>query len=166
MVPVLLSMLLLMLVNAYAEPMVMEQVTPNGKIKVQIEWPEVLPDEIYDIRIQFLDSSTDQLLDGVYVVYDVLVLQDGNAIESYHNLQVQNGFQYFEVLFPEDRAGLAQVIVIIKGMNDGSGLVEMEEEVTFNVEVVPEFSMMALAAMTLSITAILALNRFWTIIGV
>ena len=49
--------------NAYAqEPMVMEQVTPTGKIKVQLTWPEVLPDQLYNIGIKFLDAKTDQLM--------------------------------------------------------------------------------------------------------
>jgi len=35
-------------VVAYGEePLVMEQLTSNGQVKIQLLWPEVEPDEIY-----------------------------------------------------------------------------------------------------------------------
>lgn len=102
----LLFMALLLLIlsnNAYAEePMVMEQVTPNGKIKVQITWPEVLPDQLYNIGIKFLDVKTGQLVDKVTITYDVIVLQQGATIEVYGDQNTSTGEGTFEVVFPSD----------------------------------------------------------------
>jgi len=120
--------------NAYAqEPMVMKQTTPNGKVKVELNWGEVLPDVFYNIGVRFLDPSTDQPLVGVSIDYEVLVLQYEHVIESHHDKNTNSGTEHFEVLFPEDHTGPAQVIITIKTMNDGSGWVQMQEEVSFDV---------------------------------
>lgn len=90
---------------AYAEePIVMEQVTPNGKVKVQLTWPEVLPDELYNIEVRFLDPKTGQLLDNAHITYDVSVLQDHGPVEMYYDQSTNSGEATFEVVFPEDGA--------------------------------------------------------------
>jgi len=144
--------------NAYAEDLVMEQITPNGKIKVQISWPEVLPDQLYNVGISFIDPDTDQLLDNVSITYDVVVLQYDAIIELYHNQNTNNGVATFEVVFPEDGTGPAQVIVAVTSIRNGSDSVQMDEEVSFDVQVVPEFATIAIV-MAFSIATVIALSR-------
>ena len=157
----LLFLSLLLSNNAYAEePMVMEQVTPNGKIKVQLTWPEVLPGQLYNIGIKFLDANTDQLLDKVAITYDVIVLQQGATIEIYKKQNTSTGEATFEVVFPQDGAGSAEVIVAVTSMTDNSGTVDMDETVSFNVQVVPEFATLAVMVTGFSIAIVLAINRF------
>ena len=44
-------------------------------------------------------------------------------------------------------------------MTDNSGTVDMDETVSFNMQVVPEFATLAVMVLALSITAVLALSR-------
>lgn len=68
--------------NAYGET-IMEQVIPSGKIKVQLAWPEVLPDKLYNAHVRFLEPDTDELLDKVTITYDAIILQHDGIIEEY-----------------------------------------------------------------------------------
>ena len=56
----------------------------------------------------------------------------------------------------------AEVIVAVTSMTDNSGTVDMDETVSFNVQVVPEFSTLAVMVMALSIVAVLGMSRFKT----
>lgn len=159
----LLTVLLLPLLFsnvAYAEePMVMEQVTPNGKVKVQLSWPEVLPDQLYNIDVRFLDTKTGQLLDNARITYDVSVLQDHGPVEMYHDQSTNSGEATFEVVFPEDGAGPARVIVAVTSLTNDSGTVQMREEVSFNVHVVPEFGIFSAMIMVFAIGLLLISSR-------
>lgn len=150
-------------VNAYAEPIVMEKITSNGMIKVQLIWPEVLPDELYDIQIKFLDPNTNEQLKDARISYEVLVLQHRFTVEHYESQITYTGDATFEVLFPEDSIGTAQVIITVNAINKGLGLVKINENVSFNVEVVPEFSTLTVMIMAISIGAVLVLNKFKTL---
>ena len=44
---ILLVVLSVLSLNAYEQPVVMEQLTSDGQVKVQLLWPEVEPHEIY-----------------------------------------------------------------------------------------------------------------------
>jgi len=90
-------------VVAYGEePLVMEQLTSNGQVKVQLLWLEVEPDEIYEILINFLDPNTDELLENIEINFAISVTQHGSLIESYNDLQTEEGHTDFVVMFPED----------------------------------------------------------------
>lgn len=145
---------------AYAqEPVIMEQVTPNGKIKVQLSWPEVLPDQLFNIGLTFVDPKTNKPLDNVSIGYDVIVLQRNATIEKYDNQKTSTGFATFEVVFPVDGAGPAQVIIAVTSTTNGSDSVKMDEMVSFNVQVVPEFPAMVAIVMGISIMMIVVMAK-------
>jgi hypothetical protein len=151
---------LLFIGYAYAEPTVMEQVTSDGSVKVQLSWPEVLPDQLYDIGIRFLDPETGQVMDNASVVYDVAVLQGDAIIEIYSEQSTGDGNGTFEVVFPEDATGSAEVIIGVVSVTSDAGTVAVNEEVSFNVQVVPEFETLAAMVMAISIGALVTLTRF------
>jgi predicted secreted protein with PEFG-CTERM motif len=151
-----------MLANAYAqEPMVMEQVTPNGKVKVELTWPEVLPDQLYDIELLFLDPESNKPITG-FIKYNLAVTQNEDFIEHYTDQITEDGGALFEVVFPEGGTGPAQVIVSITAMNSEAIANLNDMAVVFNVQVVPEFATMTVMIMAISIAAVLALSRFKT----
>jgi hypothetical protein len=138
-VPAILVMLLLSLIyvnHAYAqEPIVMEQVTTDGSVKVRLVWPEVLPDEPSSFQIMFLDpDSNEPLTDTVWYIVNVRHPAYEEPIEHYEG-SVLNGEKSFAVLFPEDATGPVQVVVLILGIADK----RTGYDVVFNVHVVPEF---------------------------
>jgi len=143
------------------DSLMMEQVTaPDGQVKVQLLWPEVEPDEIYGIRINFLDPNTDELLENVEINFAITVTQHGSLIESYHDLHTEEGHTDFVVMFPEDGKGPAEVIVEIISITTDSGTIQIDEEFTFNVEVVPEFATLAIIVMAIAFAGVLATLRF------
>ncbi len=147
--------------HAYAEqPMVMKQVTPSENFKVEIFWPQVHPDHLYNIAIVFLDPSTDQLLNGETISYSVVVLQKNATIEHYRNETTSSGSGSFQVAFPTGSVGPAQVTITILSDNPGSGPIPINQEVSFNVMVVPEFSTLSVMVLAFSVGAALALSRF------
>ena len=98
-----MAVLSVLSLNAYGEePVVMEQLTSNGQVKMQLLWPEVEPDKIYGIRINFLDPNTDGLLENVEINFAIAVIQHGSLIESYEHLHTDKGNMDFVVMFPED----------------------------------------------------------------
>jgi len=160
---VLLLLLLSFTINyAYGqEPVIMEQVSDNGRVKVRLFWPEVLPDQLYNIELRFLNpQSNEPIIDSI--IYNIAVMQDEDSIEVYTNQRTEDGKALFEVVFPEDGTGPAQVIVVITGMGFGTTWTNMNERVVFNVQVVPEFSTLAVMVLSFSIATVLALSRFKT----
>ncbi len=141
-------------------PTVMEQITPNGKIKVQLLWPRIVPDELFIVGTKFLDQNTDQPMSNVTITYDVTVLQRNATIENYPDQSTSTGITTFEVEFPAGGYGSAQVIIVIKSIANGSNSVQMNEKVTFDTQVVPEFSGLAVMVMAFSIATVLTLSRF------
>jgi len=141
------------------EPLVMEQLTSNGQVKVQLLWPEVEPDEIYGIRINFLDPNTDELLENVEINFAIAVTQHGSLIESYHDLQTEEGHTDFVVMFPEDDKGPAEVVIEVVSITTDFGTIQIDEEFTFNVEVIPEFEALAMVVLALSFVSLLFLAR-------
>lgn len=149
-----------MLPSAFAqESIVMEQIIENGQVKVQIEWPEVEPDEIYDIPIKFLDPQTDELMDNVSIEYSVSVTQENEQIELFFNETTNTGLGTFGVLFPEKRNGQAQVYIEVYSITDDLGTIILDEYVTFSVIVVPEFEAVAVAVLAASIAGVIILGR-------
>ena len=109
---ILLAVLSVLSLNAYGEePVVMEQLTSNGQVKVQLLWPEVEPHDIYGIRINFLDPNTDELLENVETNFAIAVTQHGSLIELYEHLHTDKGTMDFVVMFPEDGKGPAEVVI-------------------------------------------------------
>ena len=151
---------LVMLPSAFAqESIVMEQLMSDGQVKVQLLWPEVEPHEIYGIRINFLDPNTDELLENVEINFAIAVTQHGSLIESYEHLHTDKGNMDFEVMFPEDGKGPAKVVIEVVSITTDSGTIQIDEEFTFNVEVVPEFATLAIIVMAISFAGIIAALR-------
>jgi len=146
--------------HVYAqEPVAMEQVTPNGKVKVQLFWPEVLPDALYDIELRFLDTQTNEPITKFWIVYSVVVMQNNETIEVYGNQRADDGKASFEVVFPEEGTGAAQVIVVITAMGSGPTWANMKERVVFDVQVVPEFPAVLTIIIALPLLVVVLLGR-------
>ena len=141
------------------EALVMEQITSDGQVKVQLLWPEVEPDEIYGILINFLDPNTDELLENVEINFAISVIQHGSIIESYHDLHTDKGTMDFVVMFPENATGPAEVIVEINFVRSDEGVLRLDEEVSFTVQVIPEFEALAMVVLALSFASLLFLAR-------
>ena len=148
-------------VVAYGEePLVMEQLTSDGQVKVQLLWPEVEPHEIYGIHVNFLDPNTNELLDDVQISYAVSVTQQGSIIELYHDLQTDEGTMDFELMFPEDGKGPAEIVIeLVSITNYKHEILEIDEELTFNVEVVPEFATLVIIVMAIAFAGIIIALR-------
>lgn len=157
---ILLVVLSVLSLNAYGEePVVMEQLMSNGQVKVQLLWPEVEPHEIYGIRINFLDPNTDELLENVEINFAIAVTQHGSLIESYEHLRTDKGNMDFVVMFPEDGKGPAEVVIEVVSITTDSGTIQIDEEFTFNVEVVPEFATLVIIVMAISFAGIIIALR-------
>lgn len=143
---IFLIILLLPVATAYAqEPSVLEQITPNGLIKVQVLWPEVRPDELYQIEVRFLNPETNELMDDATITFDFDVVQAGLTVENYPEQRTSTGASSFGVEFDHGATGSAEVIIIIRSVGDGADSVQMHEKVSFNVNVVPEFPALLVA---------------------
>ena len=156
----LLILLLFPFTNTFAEePIFLEQITSDNLIKVQLFWPEVLPDELYDIKIKFLDPQTDSLIQDKLVTYDIFLEQDGHPIEDYKNLKTRTGEDEFVVSFPEHSEGPSKITVTINSVLEEGKLIKINESLIFEVKVVPEFSTFAIAIMAISMISILILSK-------
>ena len=157
---ILLAVLSVLSLNAYGEePVVMEQLTSNDQVKVQLLWPEVEPHEIYGIRINFLDPNTDELLENVEINFAIAVTQHGSFIESYGHLHTDKGNMDFEVMFPEDGKGPAKVVIEVVSITTDSDTIQIDEEFTFLVVVVPEFATLVIIVMAISFAGIITALR-------
>ena len=137
-------------VNAYAqEEFTMKQTTKNGKVQVELFWPEIKYDEIRQFSVTFRDPSSEPLNN---VAFDLKIIQGQDMIEDYHD-EVANGVMVLGVLF--DNPGPATVDVNIKSVDTAT----INEKVTFSVTVVPEFPLMIAAVMALSMALVIA-SRF------
>ena len=153
--------------NVYAqeqttqEPMILEQLSPSGKVLVNLEWPEVYPGELYTFKVSFHDPKTGKLLDdGIRLNYNIEVLQYGHPIESYEHNLTTDGTGEFEVFFHEESEGLAQVIVELRASSHTSGdVIVYNEKVEFSVNVVPEFGVIAMIIFSIAFVPILLLSK-------
>lgn len=135
-------------INAYAqEEFTMKQTTPNGKVQVELFWPEIKYDEIRQFSVIFRDPSTAEPLNNV--AFDLRIMQGQGIIEDYHD-EVANGVMVLEVLF--DNPGPATVDVNVKSV----GAKAINEKVAFSVTVVPEFPLMIAAIMSVSMALVIA----------
>ena len=157
---VFLVLLLVPFNNIFAEePVFLEQVTSDNLLKVRLFWPEVLPDELYDVKIKFLDPQTDSPIEDKLVTYDIFLEQDGHPIEDYKNLKTNTGEDEFVVLFPEHSEGPSKMTVTINSVLEEGKLVKINESLIFEVKVVPEFSTFAIAIMAISMISVLILSK-------
>ena len=141
------------------EALVMEQITSDGQVKIQLLWPEVEPNEIYEIHVNFLDPNTDELFEDVQISYEIVVTQRGSIIELYHDLHTDKSNMDFEVMFPEDGKGPAKVVIEVVSITTDSGTIQIDEEFTFLVLVVPEFATLAIIVMAISFAGIITALR-------
>ncbi len=145
--------------SASAQEAVMEQLVAGEELKVQLVWPEIYPDEIYDIEIKFLDPKTNEPLQDTVVNYNVSIIQD-IQIELYANQTTVTGTEKFEVLFPEYSKDQAVVWVYISSIEYDSKIIPIDEQVRFDVYIVPEFATLAIIVMAVSFIGIFAIVRF------
>lgn len=147
------------------DSMKMEQLIPNGEINVQLFWPEVLPEDLYNIEVRFLDPQTNELIiEDKWVVYSVIVIQQNNIIEKFDDLLVKDGIDTFEVVFPEEGTGSAEVRITVTEIIEKSIPIILEgQEVFFTVQVIPEFSTMAVIVLSTAFVLLVIFSRFRTI---
>ena len=140
---------------------VMEQVISEVPIKVQLFWPEeVLPGELYAVKVDFLDAETNELFDDEIITFDITVDTEDQRIETYRRLTTTSGTCQFEVKFPVGGGGPAQVEVSFQNLGEGTDkMIRLYEDVTFNVQVVPEFATLALMVMAIAFVGVIATLR-------
>ena len=147
--------------SVYAEePIILEQLSPSGQILVKLEWPEVIPLELTTFKVSFHDPITGELLDDEWRInYDLYVMQHDHTVEFYHQQLATDGTGEHEVLFPEESQGLAQVIVELKAASSHGHTIKYFEDVTFSVNVVPEFGVIAAIVLSIAFVPILLLSK-------
>ena len=105
--------------SAYAqEPLMIEQVSPSGKVLVKLEWPEVYPNDNYTFKVSFHDPETKILLDEIKISYNFFVVQNDRLVEFYEYITAEDGTGEFDVFFPKESKELATVVVKLKAAND------------------------------------------------
>ena len=144
--------------SVYAEPIILEQVSPSG-ILIKLEWPEVYPHEVYNFKVSFYDSNTGELLDDIRLNYNIKVLQHDHPVEIYEHNSATDGTGNFDVMFPEESEGPAQIIVELKESSDHGIPTTYNEEITFSVNVVPEFGVITAMILAASVIPILLLSK-------
>jgi len=147
--------------SVYAqEPIILEQLSPSEKVLVKLEWPEVYPDQLHHFKVFFVNPETDQLIKtNIRVDYAIAVTQNGNLIELYDHQKTLTGGGEFEVVFPVNATGPAEVIVEINFVRSDQEVLRLDEEVSFTVQVIPEFEALAMVVLALSFVLLLFLAR-------
>jgi len=147
--------------SVYAqEPIILEQVSPSGQVLVKLEWPEVYPDKVYTFKVSFHDPETGELLnDEIRMVYDVTVLQHDHEVEYYKQNLTTDGTEEFEVFFPEESQGPAEIVVYLNASTDHGFPTVYDEKVTFSVNVVPEFGVIAAIVLSIAFAPILLFSK-------
>lgn len=163
-IPLLVMILFSAPLTAYAQeqgPMILEQLTPSERVLVKLEWPEVYPDEVYKFKVSFHDPQTGEWLDNISKLnYNVYVTQHDHPVETYKHNLTRDGTGEFEVFFPQDAEGPAEVTVELRLATDHDArVVRFNESVTFSVNVVPEFGTIAAMILAASIIPILLVSR-------
>lgn len=147
--------------NVFAENderIFLEQMTTDQRVKVKVFWPDILPDELYEIELIFINPQTNKRIFNI-LSFDVLIQQGEKIIENYQDLITRDGRSHIVVLFPEDSEGAAQLKVTINSILEEDKLMEINESLIFDIKVVPEFSTFAIAVMALSIMSVLILLK-------
>ena len=143
-----------------SEPLILEQLSPSGQVLVKLEWPEVYPHELNQFKVSFHDPNTGELLDDLRLNYDIEVSQHDHTVEFYKQNLATDGTGEFEVLFPEESQGLAQVVVKLRASSHTDGeVIKYFEDVTFSVNVVPEFGVIAAVILSIAFVPILLLSK-------
>ena len=143
---------------AFAEPILLEQLSSSGKVLVKLEWPEVYPDEVYNFKVSFHDPITDELIHtNTRFDYTVLVKQNDHIIEEYYDKTIKGENEYL-VLFPENSQGPAEVTLILHFIRTDYEVLQLDEEIIFPVNVVPEFGVIA-AILAAAFIPILLLSK-------
>jgi len=126
--------------NAYAEePLMIEQLSPSGKVLLKLEWQEVYPNDNYTFKVFFHDPVTREILDELKISYNFSVMYNDHHVEFYEYILATDGTGEFDVSFPEESHGLATVVVKLKAANDRGHTISYSEDVIFSINLVPEF---------------------------
>jgi len=79
--------------------------------------------------------------------------------EKLEHQKTLTGGGEFEVVFPENATGPAEVIVEINFVRSDEEVLRLDEEVSFTVQVIPEFEALAMVVLALSFASLLFLAR-------
>ena len=143
-----------------SEPIILEQLSPSGQVLVKIDWPEVYPLDLYEFNVSFHDPKTGELLDNLRLNYNLAITQHDHPVEIYDHNLATDGTGHFEVMFPEESEGLAEVIVELRVANDKAGnMYTYNEEVKFSVNVVPEFGLIVMIVLSAAFVPILLISK-------
>lgn len=136
------------------EKKIIERISSDGTIKVQIE--SNLPKEgnVLPIKVKFLDSSDDPVN---HVNYDVIAMQDGEIVLTELGMYARTGINE-HMTFPLSTDSQVVVMVVFQGIGESAPYVGPIGE-TLEVTVVPEFGSTVAMILTLAITATMALHR-------
>ena len=132
------------------EPIILEQLVSTEPstlgfvdVNVKLEWPEVYPHELSTFKISFHDPITGELIHtNTRFDYTVMVKQNDHIIEEYYEETIKGGHDY-SVMFPEDSQGPAEVTILLHFIRTDYDVLRLDEEITFSVNVVPEFGVIA-----------------------
>jgi len=136
--------------EATGEPIILEQLVSTEPstlgfvdVNVKLEWPEIYPNELSTFKVSFHDPITDELIHtNTRFDYTVMVKQNDHIIEEYYEETIKGGHEY-NVMFPEDSEGPAEVTVLLHFIRTDYDVLRLDEEITFSVNVVPEFGVIA-----------------------
>ena len=161
----ILTILLIIIISSFStvyaqEPIILEQLSPSGQVLVKLYWPEVYPHELNNFKVSFHDPTTGELLnDNFRLNYNVIVSQHDHPVEVYTKQLATDGTGEFDVLFPEESQGLSQVTVELKAASDHGHTIKYFEEVTFTVNVVPEFGVIVMIILSIAFLPILLVSK-------
>ena len=136
------------------ESALLEQTTEDGSVLVQLDWPIVDVEQIYDIEFRFLDPNSREPITSE-IEYRVSSMNQGLILEIW-NGTTTNGIATHEFSFPEGYDGLSSIYAEIFSITSDSEIIENYQEVMFSVNVIPEFPIvflvMALSFVMLFVT--------------
>ena len=87
-----------------------------------------------------------------------MVKQNDYIIEEYYDKTIKGEGEY-EVLFPENSQGPAEVTLILHFIRTDDEVLQLDEEITFPVNVVPEFGVITAMILAASLVPILLLSK-------
>jgi predicted secreted protein with PEFG-CTERM motif len=136
------------------EKKIIERISSDGTIKVQIE--SNLPKEGNGlaIKVKFLDGLDEPVN---HVNYDVIAMQDGEIVLTELGMYARNGINE-HMTFPLSTDSQVVVLVVFQGIGENAPYAGPIGE-TLEVTVVPEFGSMVAMILTLAIIATMVLHR-------
>lgn len=136
------------------EKKIIEKISSDGTIKVQIE--SNLPKERNGlaIKVKFLDVANNPIN---HVNYDIIAMQNGEVVLTELGTYAQDGTNEHST-FPLSTDSQVVVMVVLQGIGENSPYVGPIGE-TLEVTVVPEFGSMVIMILTLAAISAIVLQK-------